>query len=272
MELGRTSNFLVFACVVVGVLSSGTTAEARGGHRVSLAMRFDTASTDYESATVPAAPTALLATYDFTGASRTPTTDSHVVGSAFDGGPGFQTVGVDNSTIDALHGNAAPSVAIDATFTDGTTQGQALTANDFYTFSISPVAGYSFSLSSLSFDYANYGPGIGSFPAENFFVRTSADGFNANLAGAVTAGATTNGTFANASISLSAKPELQNVSGPLEIRIYIYDNTTTAGRGALLDNITLNGTFALVPEPSTYALTALGALMLCGVRRVRKAS
>src|SRR4051794_9507768 len=90
---------------------------------------------------------AVLGNYDFTSASRNSTdSDLNTSASAFDGGPGFQTVGVDNSIFDLTHGNLAPSIAIDATFVDGTSQSAAVTADDFYTFTLSPVSGFKFSL------------------------------------------------------------------------------------------------------------------------------
>ncbi|MGI9114465.1 MAG: PEPxxWA-CTERM sorting domain-containing protein [Chthoniobacterales bacterium] len=208
----------------------------------------------------------VVANYNFTSGRASTDTDPNSVASTFDGGPGFQTAGVDNSFIDPLHGNSAPSIAIDATFTDGTTQGQAITANDYYTFTISPVAG-ALSFTSLSFDYANYSSST--FPTENFFVRSSADNFSANLAGAVTAAQASAGTFGNASVILSSIAGLQNVTAPIEFRIYVYDSTSTAGRGALLDNITLNG-FAPVPEPSTWAMMIAGAGLLGATQRLRR--
>ena len=214
---------------------------------------------------------AVLAGYDFSGASRASTdTDLNTAASTFDGGPGFQTVGVDNSTFDLTHGNPAPAMAIDSTFTDGTTQAQAVAANDFYTFTISPVSGVSFSLTSLSFDYSNYSSTT-TFPTENFFVRTSADGFANNLATGVTVASTTTGAFTNENISLTGNSALQNVSGPLELRIYVFDSTSTVGRGALLDNIMLNGTTAMIPEPSTWLLTAVGLAGLGMARRLSRA-
>jgi hypothetical protein len=262
MKVQGSTGLFRFSIAIAAVFATSTIAQAGHHHRlrISLGLEQTPATVDSVSATV-------LANYDFTTASRASTdTDTNTAASTFDGGPGFQTAGVDNSTIDALHGSPAPSVAIDSTFTDGTSQTQAITANDFYTFTLSPVAGFKFSLTSLSFDYSNYS-GTTTFPTENFFVRTSADNFANNLAGAVTVASTTSGTFANANISLTGNASLQNVTGPLEIRIYIYDSTNTAGRGALLDNITVNGIATMVPEPSTWMLTVIGAIALLSIGR-----
>ena len=205
----------------------------------------------------------VVARYDFTGSSRASSdTDPNSVASTFDGGAGFQTAGVDNSTFDLTRGNPAPSIAIASTFTDGTTQTQAIAAHDFFTFTISPVVGFSYSFTNLSFDYAAYSS-TATLPTENFFVRTSADGFTTNLSAAVTSASA---TFATASINLSSFASLQNVTGPVEFRIYVYDGTTNAERGALLDNVVVTA----VPEPSTYAMMGLGAALLVGVRRFRR--
>jgi hypothetical protein len=216
--------------------------------------------------TCAASDAAVLANYPFTSAfnpfvgSRASTdTDPDTTASTFDGGPGFQTAGSDNSAFDLNHGNPAPSLAIDATFTDGTSQAAAVTANDYFTFTITPTAGIAFNVSSLSFDYANYSSST--FPVENFFVRSSADGFANNLAAAVTASAASAGTFSTATINLSGNSSLQNVTSTLEFRLYVYDSTSTSGRGALVDNIVVNGTTAAVPEPATTALLGMGVLI-----------
>lgn len=209
----------------------------------------------------------VVANYSFTSGRASTDSDPNSTASTFDGGPGFQSGSVDNSFIDTAHGNPAPSIAIDSTFTDGTSgsQASALTNNDYFTFTISPMSGFPINFSSLSFDFANYSS-TSTFPTENFFVRSSADNFGANLASAVTATAISAGAFSSTTIDLSSKAALQNVTTPIEFRIYVYDSTNTAGRGALLDNITVNS----VPEPSTWAMMIAGAGLLGATQRLRR--
>jgi hypothetical protein len=202
-----------------------------------------------------------LANYPFTGSSQASTdTDPNSTAGTFGDGSGW------TSTIDASRGNVAPSISVVSTLTDGTSQAGAVTANDYWTFTITPSAGMALNLSNLSFDYANYSSDA-TFPSETFFARSSQDGFAANLAAGVNASAASAGTFATSSITLGAA--FQNVTVPVEFRIYVFDGTTNAARGALLDNIVLSGTTAAVPEPATLMMLVLGGGLLASVQRIR---
>lgn len=193
----------------------------------------------------------VLANYTFSGSSRSSfDVDNNSTATAFADGPGF--IG----TIDTVRGNPTPSIAINSAQTDSTGQTGAVTAEDYFTFTITPSGGVAFNFTSLTFDYANY-TNSGAFPTENFFVRSSVDNFGANLASAVTANVASAGAFTTASVTLGAA--FQNVSSPVEFRIYVYDSTTDTAKGALLDNIVLNG--AAVPEPATYMLLGCGVLV-----------
>jgi hypothetical protein len=210
---------------------------------------------------VTAAHAGVLANYPFTGSSQASTdADGNSTAGSFGDGAGW------TSSIDVGRGNVAPSISVVSTSTDSSTQSGAVTANDYWTFTITPNAGFTLNLSSLTFDYANY-TNDATFPTENFFARSSINGFSSNLAAAVTATVASAGAFSNASIDLSGA-SFQNVATPIEFRIYVYDGTTDADRGALLDNIVLNGT--AVPEPGTWLLLCLGAGLLGTAQRFRR--
>jgi hypothetical protein len=203
----------------------------------------------------------ILANYPFTGSSQASTdADPNSTAGTFGDGAGW------TSTIDASRGNGAPSISVISTLTDGTSQAAAVTANDYWTFTITPNAGIALNLSNLSFDYANYSNDA-TFPTETFFARSSQDSFGANLAAAVTSSTASAGAFATASISLGAA--FQNVTTPVEFRIYVSDGTTNANRGALLDNVVLSGTTSAVPEPATLMMLVLGGGLLASIQRVR---
>lgn len=200
-----------------------------------------------------AAQADLVANYSFDGSSRASfDTDLTSVASAFTDGPGWVAL------IDAARGNPTPSISVDSNQTDSS-QGGAITANDYYTFTITPNVGVTLNLMTLSFDFANY-TNNGAFPTENIFVRSSLDNFSTNLAGATTVTVASAGTFTNASISLTA-PGFQTVTTPIEFRLYIYDGSSNVDKGALLDNVILQS----IPEPSVYMLLGVG-LLLCGQR------
>ena len=198
----------------------------------------------------------VLVSFTFDGSVRSSfDTDPNSTPSDLADGAGW------TSAIDSGRGNAAPSISVSADQT-GTSQTNSIAGNDYYSFTITPAGGFSMSFTSLSFDYSNY-TNAGPFVAENFFVRSSVDGFAANLAPAVSVDAANAGAFQHTDISLSGA-SFQALPGAVEFRIYIYDGSTSADKGALLDNIVLNGVTA-IPEPATYMLFGLG-LLACAQR------
>ena len=163
------------------------------------------------------------------------------------------------------YGNPTPSLAVASTLTTGAnTQAGAVTANQYFSFTLTPNTGTPLSLNSLSFDYANYSTDA-TFPTEGFVVRSSVDNFAANTAAGVTSAAASNGAFATSNISLAAAA-FQNLTAPIEFRIYIYDGTTNANRGAAIDNITVTN----VPEPTTYAMLLAGVSFVTVLRCRRR--
>ncbi len=205
-----------------------------------------------------AAKANIVANYSFSGSSRASfDSDLNSAASAFTDGPDWV------ASIDPVRGNPTPSISVDSAQTDGSTQSGAITANDYYTFTITPNPGVTLNLTTLSFDFANY-TNSGVFPTENIFARSSFDNFSANLAAATTVSAASAGTFTNVNISLTAAG-FQNVTAPIEFRLYIFDSTTNVDKGALVDNVILQS----VPEPSVYMLLGVG-ILLCGQRFLRR--
>lgn len=203
----------------------------------------------------------VLANYPFTGSSRASTdTDPNSSASLITDGAGIV------SSIDAVRGNPTPSLGISADQIDGTSNATAVTANDYVTFTLTPVT--SMSLTNLTLDAANY-TNDGTFSAESFFLRSSVDAFAANVGTTQNILAGSNGVFAPFSFSL-AGAGFQNVASPIEFRIYFQDTNSDPDRGVLLDNIIVNGTAAAVPEASTLAMIAVGAGLLAGVQRLRR--
>jgi len=208
-----------------------------------------------------------LAVYNFDGSSRGAVdVDSNSVATLLTDGPGFK------SSIDTTRGNGPASISVNSMQADNA---NAVTAGDYLSFTISPTSGFALDLTNLSFDFANYTNKKGSkkFPVESFFVRSSLDNFGSNLATQVTATKQSAGKFNTASITLG--PAFNNATGSIEFRIYVQDNMNKANRGALLDNITLNGTTIAtspeqVPEPAVWMLMGVGLLIGAqGLRRKR---
>ncbi len=200
--------------------------------------------------------------YSF-AASSLASSDSNAdsVASAITAGSAFANALPANTT----YGNPTPSLAVVSTLTTASTQGAAVTANQYFSFTLTPNTGTPLNLSTLTFDYANYSTDM-TFPTESFFVRSSVDNFAANTAAAVSSSATSAGTFATSTVSLGAAG-FQNLTAAVEFRVYIYDGTTQPTRGAVLDNIVVSS----VPEPSTWAmmLAGLSGSVAMAVRRKR---
>lgn len=154
----------------------------------------------------------------------------------------------------------------------------AIANGDFVTFSVTPAAGYSLSLSAIGpLDYrrSSTGPqtgliqyqlGTGAFVTVGSLNYTSTSSSGATLS----------------SISLSGISELQSIVGTsVTFRIVNYSAGGATGTWYLFDvggdagtaDFSLTGTVSAVPEPSTYAAAAgSAALALAVYRRRRKPS
>lgn len=188
-----------------------------------------------------------LVVYDFTGtprnspAAQPSTFDPGITPSPFTRGPGLgNTTTTSTGFLDA-NGFAG-------------TRDQAVAENDYFTFSVSAASSTSFTLDALSFNTGRSSSG----PA-NYFVRTSADSFMTFVESTdfVVPVASTPTGFASTSFGSS----FVNITTPVEFRIFGFGATTQGGVGRV-DNVMLTGTtastVAAVPEPSTYALFAIG--------------
>jgi hypothetical protein len=175
-----------------------------------------------------------------------------VTATAVDRGAGIPLLEISNPTPNYP---TQPVLRIDPG-AGSTTVNDAVADNRFWTFSVTPGDG-PLNLQSLQFD-AGRG---GSTTARGFALRSSLDGFAANIvAGDVPA---QRPSFTPYDIDLTA-PVYQNlpVGTPVVFRIYVY----SPGGGATLefDNVRLNG--ALVPEPGSAGMLGLGLALLFRLR------
>jgi hypothetical protein len=154
---------------------------------------------------------------------------------------------------------------------NSTSLASAITGNQYLSFTLTPSSGYAVSLTSLSL-LSGVSTATTSFHGE---VLSSATGFNS--AASLHSYSFSSTTAPLQSITLSGVSALQNVTGPVEFRIYGWRDTggtsTFRLRSLTGNDLVLNGTVSAVPEPSTYA-AIIGALTLAGVilqrrRRVR---
>jgi hypothetical protein len=128
-------------------------------------------------------------------------------------------------------------------------------------FTIAPLAGYSLSITGLSFDERN----AGDVGPTAFHVLTSADGFTSPIiSGALAQNAP---VFTNHAVSLS----LFNMTDPFVVRLVSTGRDGYPMSAWLLDNVTLNvealPIATAVPEPTTLLLLGTGISFLAKRRR-----
>lgn len=210
----------------------------------------------------------VLASYDFNSSTnRSASTDINA-----------QTI-AGNFVIGPAGTNWAFSSAQNNVFARGDTtpdsSANAISAGSYFSFTVTPNAlgvGESISLSSLTFDtISNNAAGVASGNLASFFVRTSLDGFTANIGDTFSQSFNSDTTVnaQNRSVTLTG---LQGITSSVEFRIYVFDNTTNVNRTPRVDNVVLNGLIvtAVVPEPASAAsLAGIGMLGAAGLRRRR---
>jgi PEP-CTERM motif len=204
----------------------------------------------------------VLASYPFAGSSRA-STDSDVSTTASNITDGAGVI----SIIDTTRGNPSPSISVSSDQIDGSTNTAAVTANDYISFTLTPGSGITFSLTSFALDAFNY-TNDGTFSAESYFLRSSVNGFASNIGTTQSIVAASMGAITPNSFDLTGA-SFQNLTAPIEFRLFFQDGISDPDRGLAFDNITLNGT-AVVPEPATWMLMGVGLLL--GAQRLRRKS
>ena len=186
-----------------------------------------------------------------------------LVGFEFNGYAGSEARGtstVENANIQVtyIERGSGISAAANANRFNGTSwtigggESDAVTSNDYFTWTLNAKAGATFSVTNIVFnwDRSSTGP-------SNAFLRTSNDGFSSTIASWDVSGAS------NYIADLSGAA-LTNLTS-LEFRLYGYRAGGSAGSGGFEgsgNDLVLNGT--AIPEPGTLALfgSALAGLLI----------
>lgn len=201
--------------------------------------------------------------YDF-GTTGTPTTASSVTStdwtaSNFTAGPGLS---VSTTTISV--GDPAPSfyARSDQTNSSGAL---ALTSNDYFSFTITPLNGYILDLGDISLDFA---ASWSSTVNRGFAIYSSINGFssteNAIYSFSTTAAVSPAGTFSTHSISLAGE-DYQGITSAVTFRIYLWDGASSTTSYLYVDNVTIN----TIPEPAPVMLAIGGVFVAMLVKVVR---
>ncbi|MFA6962190.1 MAG: hypothetical protein WC205_15655 [Opitutaceae bacterium] len=159
-----------------------------------------------------------------------------------------------------------------------TTYAGAFVANNYFTFSITPDAGYQLDLTSITFQVASGSSSTTSDRAFYLVTASSPSGFTSTstvlstdrtIGGggtiAVQAATVTNTVPTDYTVDLSS---FTGITSTQYFRFYL--QTPTISQSLTFDDIIVNGTVSAVPEPSAYALLAGSVLftaVLCGRRR-----
>jgi len=173
-------------------------------------------------------------------------------------GPGIP-LSFDDETSPTGTGNPAPALGI--RFDDIIAQGSgpqdlasAITRGDYYSFTVTPDSLTQISFTDFTFDVVKTGGA--EFTA---VLMSDADGFTAGSE--LDSQAWTATTFQTFTLDASS---LTNISSPVEFRLYYVPtaNFTTGSNRLNTDNILLEGTATVVPEPGTLAISLLGIIGL----------
>lgn len=222
------------------------------------------------AASVQTASAAVLVQYAFTGADTatrlTPTSvSSDVTASNFLFG-----AGIGANALSGTNGNPAPSAFATSNVI---TEAISATSTDYFAFTVTPSSGLALNLDSLTFSYTYNNNGTVAVAGEsaNISVRSSVDNYATSIA-SFTKGAIlgqNNGWTQSGSISLTSG-QFQNLSG-VEFRFFLEDNSTSSVYAIRVDNFVLNGvTASAIPEPSSVALLAGGAILGAATLRRRR--
>lgn len=209
-----------------------------------------------------------LATWEITGANAATTNPQSATSLGSNISSASITLGsgvTPSNAIDTFGGNSFNKTSLSA----------AISGGDYLSFSITPSAGNTLSISSITLTSG---------------VSTAVTDFNVSLLSSATgftsANSLYNYSFGTAgapaqSITLSGTPALQSVSGSIEFRLYGWrdvSGTSTFRLRTLSGNdLVINGSTAAIaiPEPSTYA-AIVGLVSLSGVllrrRRLQRAA
>lgn len=161
------------------------------------------------------------------------------------------------SAVDTFGGSGFNTLSLAAAIAD----------NDYISFTLAPASGYRLSLSSIAVN-TGVSSAVTSFHGD---LLSSATGFTSSDSLHTYSFSTT--TAPAQLITLSSVTALQNISDPIEFRLYGWRDpagtSTFRIRNLSGSDLAINGSITAVPEPSTCAVL-LGAVVLMGALMCRR--
>ena len=213
---------------------------------------------------------AVIAEYDFNSNLNASTADANITAGAVTSGAGISGSGR-SSFSNSLFALAS------ATSTTIISVGTAIANDDYFSVTMGADSGYYMDLDSITLDYG-YTNNAAPFGVKDLkaYVFSSFTGFvdASDILGDKFIQTTVAdnslqypGGSPSLTVDLSAYSYVWS-GGEIEFRIYLADTTSNNAYIHRIDNVTLNGVVAAVPEPSSTALLGLGGLALM-LRRKR---
>lgn len=198
-----------------------------------------------------------LVRYDFVAGSPAATTNGAMTGTDVVFGA-FTSPG-SSPSIDGLGVFVEGSDTNTAAAVGASNLADAIATGDYISFTVGSTSASPFSISDISFTYS---AGNNSGFILSSHLLTSATGFSASDSLVTTEFVGVDGSTP-VSIDVSGNPALQNLVGPVEVRVYFSDSTFSAAPDHRVDDIIIEG----IPEPSTLALLGLSGLLIARRRR-----
>lgn len=214
---------------------------------------------------------AVIVQYNFDTDLNASTADANITAGTVTSGAGISGDSGRSGFTDSLFALAS------ATSTTSISVGTAIAADDYFSVTIGADSGYYMDLDSITLDYG-YTNNSGPFGTKDLkaYVFSSFTGFvdAGDILGSEVIETTVDnnslqypGGSPSLTVDLSAYGYVWS-GGAIEFRIYLADDTNNSAYVHRIDNVTLNGIVAAVPEPSSTALLGLGSLALM-LRRKR---
>lgn len=201
----------------------------------------------------------VIASYPFTGASLASTdAESASTASAITLGSGLTDSVA--TRFAAANGNPAPALRVNSDETEGTTFATAITANDFFAFTLAPGTGNRFFFQTLTFDLAASAATL----ATNVRLQASINGSAFVTVDSVTTFSTTAYTTETFDLSFGNTNAALAAGASVLLRMVVFDDANSATVYTGFDNLTVNGTVAAIPEPGTAGMLAVGVLAAGG--------